>query len=196
MSLLVESIWINGRTVMNAAYHQQRYVLSMLQLYRDAHPVDLLDLIDVNQCSTPETKCRITYARKIHKVEFIPYQRKSINSARIIKDEKVSYPLKYEDRPQLDKLYQQRNESDEIVIVKNGLVTDAYYYNLVFENGTGLYTPDQPLLAGTMRQKLLDLKVIVPIEIEIEEIYKFKKLHFINALNPLGCQSIPIGNLL
>jgi 4-amino-4-deoxychorismate lyase len=196
MSLLVESIWIRGGTVIHAAYHQRRYAMSLHQLYPNVVEENLLDHIDVNLCTSDDTKCRIVYADKIYKTEYTPYFRKPIHSAKIVTDDYVTYPLKYADRPQLDQLYQERNGSDEIVIVKNGLVTDGYYYNLVFENDLGLYTPQQPLLSGTMRQKLLDHNVIIPREIQADQLYNYSKIHFINALNPLGCQSIPIENLL
>jgi 4-amino-4-deoxychorismate lyase len=196
MSLLVESIWISGRTVMKASYHQQRYAASLHQLYPHAKEENLLDHIEVDLCTSFDTKCRIIYSDKIEKVDYTPYQRKTIKSAKIVVDDKVTYALKYEARPQLDALYKQRNGSDEIVIVKNDLVTDGYYYNLVFEDDFGLYTPLQPLLVGTMRQKLLDQKLIKPIEISINHIHRFKKIHFINALNPLGCQSIDMKKLL
>jgi 4-amino-4-deoxychorismate lyase len=44
---------------------------------------------------------------------------------------------------------------DDIIIVRNGFVTDASYANLIFRKGDEWFTPATFLLAGTMRAFLL-----------------------------------------
>ncbi len=53
-----------------------------------------------------------------------------------------------------------KKEMQMKLCVKNGLVTDCTIGNLVFFDGTGWVTPDQPLLKGTKRQALLDRKLV------------------------------------
>ncbi len=196
MSLLVESIWIKDSVIMNMAYHQQRYNSTLKQLYPHALPSDLRTFIDPQLCASNETKCRIVYSDTIHKVEYIDYNRKTIDSLKCISAKDIRYLYKYEERPALDALFDMRESCDEIIIVLNGLITDAYYFNLVFENDYGLFTPDNPLLAGTMRQYLLDNGVIKLASIKSANLGYFKKIHLINALNPLGCQVINVKNVL
>jgi len=65
-------------------------------------------------------------------------------------------------------------------------VTDAYYYNLVFEKDGRYFTPMTPLLAGVQRARLLKSGKITPIEIAAAHICDYDSIHLINALTPMG----------
>lgn len=97
----------------------------------------------------------------------------------------ISYTYKYEDRSALKKLFNQRENHSEILIIKNGIVTDCFYYNVAFYSDAW-YTPKQPLLNGTMRASLLDQKIINLADISLEDIPKYTKICLFNALNPFG----------
>ena len=45
---------------------------------------------------------------------------------------------------------------DEVVIVKNGFISDTTISNLAFFDGSEWHTPNTPLLKGTKRAELLD----------------------------------------
>src|SRR5690606_14853325 len=89
-----------------------------------------------------------------------PYEVRAVTSLKIIHDDTIDYSLKYEDRSSIDNLFAKRNNCDDILIIKNGFVTDASYSNIAFYDGSRWITPAQPLLKGTMRQHLLDTGVI------------------------------------
>jgi len=101
---------------------------------------------------------------------------------KLVRDDKIDYHLKYADRSALNKLLEQKGENDEVIIIKNGMVTDCSIGNLIFFDGHNWNTPDTPLLKGTQRKYLLDKKLIRECNIKEEDIFKYQKVGIINAL--------------
>lgn len=114
--------------------------------------------------------------------QLMPYQIPKIKSLAIVDGSKVEYSRKYENRSEIAALMSLRGHCDDILIVKNGMVSDTSFCNIVFENESGLFTPSTPLLKGTKRQKLLDDGVIQECSISINDICKYKKAYLINAM--------------
>ena len=65
---------------------------------------------------------------------------------------------------------------DDILIVKQGFITDTSYSNVLFYNGKEWLTPTHPLLKGTQRASLLDQEIIRVAEIRLEDLHHFKKV--------------------
>jgi 4-amino-4-deoxychorismate lyase len=99
-----------------------------------------------------------------------------------VEHDRISYDFKYKDRRTIDRLYELRNGSDDILIVKRGMVTDTSYCNIVFKKGKHWYTPWSALLKGTQRQKLLEREKIKEEEISASDIKNFDTFKLINAL--------------
>ena len=93
--------------------------------------------------------------KNITRIEFEPYVRPAVRSLKVVLSDSISYGYKSADRSALDHLFQLRGECDDILIVKKGCVTDSYYANVAFWDGKHWFTPDTPLLPGTMRASLL-----------------------------------------
>lgn len=72
--------------------------------------------------------------------------------------------------------------TDDIIIVKNGLVTDASSSNLVFVRDGNFVTPADCLLPGTKRQLLLDKGMIRQEKVRVEDIWHYDSVLFINAM--------------
>lgn len=70
----------------------------------------------------------------------------------------IDYSLKFSDRTLLNNLLKQKEECDEIMIIRQGKVTDCSIGNLIFRQNNQWITPDKPLLEGTQRAKLLEQK--------------------------------------
>ena len=197
MSRLVESIKILNGRIFNLASHQLRFDKSRAQLYGLSAKISLLNTIKL--AKPPENglyKCRILYDEKIHDIEFNPYIKPEINQLKIILAASIQYEHKWEERKVLDDLFKLRGKAQEIIIVRNGLVTDGYYFNYVFEKNGILYTPEHPLLFGTQRARLVNLGKIKPVQIKSEDIKKFDFIHAINALNTLGKIRLPISKII
>ena len=83
-------------------------------------------------------------------------------------------------------LFALRGEADEVVIIRNGLLTDTSYSNIALFDGRHWVTPRQPLLRGTMRQSLLDAGVLTEQDIKAEDWSSYRRVSLINAMMPLG----------
>lgn len=155
--LLLETIKIEEGTVFNLDYHQKRCDSSRQKLYQSTDSLDLSDILIPPQKGL--YRCRVVYADKIKSIEYIPYSPKKIFRLKIVPST-ITYDLKYANRDLLDKLLAQYPEVDEIMIEKNGYITDTTFTNIAFFDGTHWITPLHPLLHGTMRQKLIDEGVL------------------------------------
>jgi 4-amino-4-deoxychorismate lyase len=82
----------------------------------------------------------------------------------------------------LNTLFAQRNDADEILIIKKGMVTDSLYCNVAFSNEQQWFTPSTPLLPGTQRAFLLDSGIIQEAEISETDMLKYSHIKLFNAM--------------
>ncbi len=184
MGLLIETIRVEDGQLFNMEYHQQRANASAQQLWNGKAP-DLLNAL--NETSIPLKgvfKCRIIYGKKIGRIDFQPYTARPIQALKLVESNSINYALKYADRPAIDALFAQKGCADDILIIKNGLVTDTSYCNVLFEKNGKWATPDTPLLPGTMRASLLAKGIIIEERIKAADIHRFSRLKLINAMLP------------
>lgn len=194
MSPLVESIKLCDGKLFNLEYHQQRLNRAMAELFPDEAPINLSSVISIPEhCSSGLFKVRVLYGPQLEKVEIEPYHFRTIQSLKVVHHESIDYHLKYTDRQILQQLYAQRGDCDDIIIVKEGLITDSFAANLIFFDGAKWVTPTSPLLKGTQRQALLDRKLISEQTIREEDICSFSKVGLINAL--VSFEDMPVITL-
>ena len=86
------------------------------------------------------------------------------------------------DRKEIDKLFEKRGKADDILIVKNGFITDTSIANIAFFDGKKWFTPKTCLLRGTTRERLLKEKKIFEKDIRVEDIKRYKKIALLNAM--------------
>jgi len=141
-------------------------------------------------------KCRVVYTTQIESVEFIPYEVKSVNSLKVVYDQEIEYAHKYTDRNKIGVLFNQRQYCDDILIIKNGFVTDSSYSNIIFYDGINSITPSTPLLKGTMRQFLLDTAEIKAGPISVQDIPSFKSFRLINAMLAFDGPEIDVSKIV
>lgn len=177
--LLFETIKIEDGKIFNLAYHQARCNRSRQALFHANDTLALSSFIDAPK--TGLYRCRILYAETLHSVEYIPYQQKEINSLRIIPSS-LEYPHKYVNRDQINRLLQEAKDVDEIIIEKEGYLTDTTISNIAFYNGEQWYTPKVPLLPGTMRSKLLDEGFLHTKNIRKEDLHQYTHVALMNAM--------------
>ncbi len=185
MSLLFESIRLQDGILRNLEYHNARLNYSRKTLYKSPDSIDLAEVINIPaDCRQGVYKCKVIYSREIKNVEFKPYLPRTIKSLRLIEDNTISYKFKYSNRGRLNALLTQRERYDEILIIKNGFITDTSYSNIVFFDGEQWFTPSTPLLKGTMRSFMLENNLIIEKEIKATDIRSFEKARLINAMIP------------
>jgi 4-amino-4-deoxychorismate lyase len=127
-------------------------------------------------------KFRLLYNKKDFTTEFVKYKLPKIKILKPVFDDTIEYGCKFSDRSKINKLSGLKKDADDILIIKNGLVTDTSFANIIFSDGKQWFTPDKPLLKGTMRAFMLDMGIIKAIEIRFTDIEKFEKARIINAM--------------
>jgi 4-amino-4-deoxychorismate lyase len=181
MKRLLETICIIDGQPQNIIYHNQRFNQASRHFWNKNEAIDLYEKIKVpTEMTTGAIRCRILYKNEIEEIQYIPYQYKQIKSLQLINTD-LDYSYKFEDRTAINNLYKQKNNADDILMVKNGLITDTSYANIVFKAGNKLFTPSQPMLHGTKRAKLMYQKIIQPMLISISDLQNFSHFCIINS---------------
>lgn len=186
--------------------HQKRMAATIREIYGAGVQVPNLRAALPQPEGMPDSeilKCRVTYDTEIHKVETLPYTPRMVRSLKIVESPSdLDYHLKKSDRTLLDRLSSEKQYCDEVLIIRNGLITDTSYSNVVFKGAAGLYTPDTPLLHGVMRQHLLNKGIIRERDIRLSDIVPGNPLGItevllINAMLPLyAVPAIPVSAIL
>lgn len=196
MSLLVESIKIFNGKVYNIAGHEKRANLARFELFGRIDPLKIRKNIKIPaEFSKGLVKCRVIYDELIRDIQYQHYTHRNIKTLKIIDGRDTQYAYKYLKRDDLDALYNKRNGCDEIIIVNNGLVTDAYYYNIVLCTKNLFFTPRVPLLNGVQRQKLIASGRIEERDIYLTDVCNFESIHLINVFTSLGKIVIPTNQI-
>ncbi len=177
--LLLETIKIENGEIFDLPYHQTRSDRSRRSLFGSTDTLPLSSVIHAP--SHGLFRCRILYGREIHSVEYIPYVPKTIQTLQIVSAD-IEYDHKYADRSELETLLRQYQDSDDILIEKEGYLTDTSIANIAFYDGKQWVTPEIPLLHGTIRQKLLDSGFLMTAKIKKEEIDNYAHVALMNAM--------------
>ncbi|MBS1557704.1 MAG: aminotransferase class IV [Bacteroidetes bacterium] len=196
MCRFIETIRLKEGTIQNLEHHQQRVNFTTATFFPKQKPVELKKLL--SECPLPTLglhKIRLTYGRDAHEVKISLYVAKPIQRLKIVYDDVIDYAHKFEDRSQLNQLFLQKGKADEIIIVKNGFVTDASFANLLFKRKDQWVTPHAYLLNGTQRQFLLNQKIIEEETIRIKDFHRYEKVKLINALLEGNGQAIDINQI-
>lgn len=176
---LLETIKIQEGKIFNLSYHQQRCNHSRQTLFNSHKALNLASII--KPPSKGLFRCRIIYEKFFHSIEYIPYQAKEIQTLHIISSS-LEYAHKYENREEINTLVRQYPKSDDIIIATNNYIRDTSIANIAFYNGTKWLTPKNPLLHGTMRQKLLDEDFLEEKEIKTSQILSYTHVALMNAM--------------
>ena len=198
MYRLLETIKIKDGVMQNVFLHNQRMNNSRLMLFGKDNFINLEEEIDLEDDDFEGIfKCRVLYSNVIEIIEILPYQIKKINSLKMVFDDSISYAHKFEDRKDISNLYLKKENCDDVLIIKDGFVTDTSYCNIVFDTGTKLITPSTPLLKGVKRQQLLNEKIIEEQEIKHTDIKLFNKAFLINSMFDLDDKmEIAVKNII
>ncbi|MBP1616176.1 MAG: hypothetical protein H6Q14_3 [Bacteroidetes bacterium] len=182
MKQFVETIRVENGVPRLFAEHFARLQNTALHYFGTSLEISAQQLLPPPGIKENVLKCRVLYSGKIENIEFQPYQKRNIRNLKLVHDNCIDYTYKSTDREQLNRLLAQKGDADEIIIVKNGFVTDSSFSNLLFENEEGLFTPSSFLLNGVQRQSLLKSGLIRELCIREEDISNFSKIHLINAM--------------
>ena len=190
----IESICFQDRNYQLLNYHQQRVNRTFAHFFKNSQPLNLKEILPALS-STQKSKVRLVYDQETFTVEATNYQPKAVNSLQIIHHETIDYTFKHHDRSTLNKLYDRAHPADDMIIVKNGKITDSYYANLAFRDNDQWYTPETCLLAGVKRQFLIETGKLIVTPICIGDIKNYQTVSLINAMLDLSEIEIPVTNI-
>lgn len=206
MKEYVETIRLEQARFHLLPLHQQRMAATIREAYGDQLGVPSLEAALTSAIEIPDGaiyKCRVVYGTDIRKIEILPYSPRKVSSLRLVTAPSgLDYHLKTTDRTALSALAAEKGDYDEVIIVRDGLVTDTSYTNLLFKSAEGMLTPRTPLLAGTMRRRLLDEGLATPADITPSDLLPGNKLGITHAIlinammPPASAPSIPISQIL
>ena len=178
--MFLETIKVVDGEIFHLDYHQRRYESVVKSL--GAVPLNLAKFINPPK-QKGVLRCRLLYdAVSIYSVEYFPYKQKNIEQLKVVETQDIEYSKKYANREPLERLYAQKERCDDILIVIDGRVSDISIANVAFLQNGVWYTPKQPLLAGTTRERLLKDGTIVAKEILLRDIYEYERVALLNAM--------------
>lgn len=195
MYRLFETIRIADGEPQNTGLHEKRLNSSRRKLFGSTDEISLDGHIRVPlDCLTGVYRCRVIYEESIISTGFIPYRPAAVSTLKVVHADDIDYSLKYLDRSCLTCLID-RGVADDVLIVKNGFMTDTSYANIVFTDGRQWFTPDTPLLHGTMREKLLREGAIKEEGITVADLGRFTHFRLINAMLLFDAPLLPVDNI-
>lgn len=179
----LETIKALDGEVFHLSFHQARYE-NVLREFEIDEAQNLEKFL--NPPKIGMYRCRLIYdlSKTPHtiNVTYHEYKKREVNSLKLIYDNEIDYSIKSSNRERLDELYAQRGECDDVLIVKNSLITDTTIANIAFWDSKRWVTPASPLLRGTTRERLLREGRIFEEEISVEDLKKFSKVALMNAM--------------
>lgn len=194
MSRYIETIRIENGQIYNLPYHNRRMNETRRNIFQAADELDLSDYIHP-EAYQDRTKCRVVYEQEIVEVEYAPYSIRQVSSLHIVEDNTLSYRYKSTDRDALNKLFTSRGVADDVLILRNGLLTDTFICNIALWNGERWFTPSCPLLQGTKRASLMDDGKLFPLEIKVDDLKFYSRIRLFNAMIEFGEIEFPVENI-
>ena len=185
MSQLLETIRIFDGKAENLAYHEARISSSQESLFGVRSLPDIESILEKKPPPKHGLfKARLIYEYDVYSLDYEVYKRREISKLAIRRMHTLSYSHKYADRAELNAISNNLGSRTEALIVIGDLITDTTFTNVAFKRGKLWITPEQPVLKGTMRAKLLDENKIIPKNIRAEDLKSFELVRLFNAMMP------------
>lgn len=183
MYQFIESIKLLDGKFYRLELHQERINQIFNTFFQDKEKIDLSKVFE-KQCipSTGLFKTRIVFDEEVRILEFIPYQLPKINSLKIVETDIETTFYKSADREKINHAFSKKEDCDDILFMKNKLITDTSYCNVAFFDGENWFTPKVPLIYGTQRKRLIENKLVVEKDILLSNMKNFQSISLFNAM--------------
>ncbi|MBT7273439.1 MAG: branched-chain amino acid aminotransferase [Campylobacteraceae bacterium] len=128
-------------------------------------------------------KCKLIYDEcGVTDVLYDVYVKKDVTSFQLVYDDNIKYNKKALLRDDLDALSEKRKKSDEIIIVKNNLITDTSIANIAIYLDEEWITPKVALLEGTTKARYVENNILKLKDITLEMLKNCTKFATLNAM--------------
>jgi len=173
MAQYFETIKCYNNSVYNLEYHKKRVARTIginLNLEEYIYPPND-ELI----------RCKVIYNEEsIKDIQYFPYQPKKFHTFKLIYDDNINYSKKYLDRSSLDKYLSK--DYDDTIFIQNNLITDTSIANIAILIDNQWYTPKNPLLKGTTRDRYLENKILIELDIDLILLKRATKIALLNCM--------------
>lgn len=187
MYRFLETIKLLDGNFFRLPLHQQRVNRAFTECYPKTKVPDLISIIQNSDFPLNGLyKCRILFNKNDYKIEFEPYVRKEISSLQLISTKIQTFYYKPADRSVYQQAFKLRKNCDDVLLVRDGLITDTSYANIAFFNGVNWITPEIPLIYGVNRASLLAEQKIVALPVKISDLSNFQFFRLFNAMIEFG----------
>ena len=170
-----ETIRCEDFEIFNLEYHNKRVANTIglnINLQEYIYPL-----------SNELLRCKVIYNKnEIIDVLYFAYKKREINSFKIIFDDKIEYSKKYLDREVLDEHFSKKEDCDEVIFIKNGIVTDTSIANIAIYYENSWITSKKCLLKGTTRARLIEEKKLIEKDISLEMLKNASQIALMNAM--------------
>lgn len=197
MCRFIESIKLQDGEFKRLDLHQGRIHKAFEAFYPNEKVFDLVEFLRNSDFPTEKGifKCRIIYDSKIRQLEFRQYIMRPVNSLRLVETEIKSLPYKPENRSLYNAAFALRDDCDDVLLVKNGYLTDTSYCNIALFDGNNWFTPRIPLLYGVNRAELLKESVLVEKDIKVQELKDYQQIALFNSMIEFGVLVLEIDKI-
>lgn len=128
-------------------------------------------------------KCKVIYDMdQILDVTYDSYVEKDQKIFKIIEANNLQYNSKFLYRDAINHLVNFKEDADDIIIVKNGYVTDTSIANIAIKKNDKWFTPQNPLLEGTTKNRLCDEGFLKSYPIRLDDLLQTKEFAIMNAM--------------
>lgn len=196
MCQFIETIRIESGQVQNLAYHNARFNRTRSLFFGASDTINLINYLQPSLDECGVFKCRLVYDRDIHEITYTPYTIRPVHTLKLVVDETIRYPYKSIHREKINQLFEKRSSADDVLIIRDGQLTDTSIANVALYDGTSWITPSTPLLHGTQRAKLLDQQAIIEKDILVEELSNYSAITLFNAMIEFQALTLPINALI
>ncbi len=192
MFRFIDTIKLSDGNYKLVDYHNKRINNTISHFFGMDAKINLnMFLPKPDECKTGTYKCRLTYSNHIENIEIAPYTKRTIKKLKIIdldtanfstEYRSLDYAFKYEDRACINSFLTGIDDISDILIIKNGLLTDTSFSNIILFDGEKWITPDTYLLNGVKRRYLLEHNKIIERKVSVNDLRCFQKISLINAM--------------
>jgi 4-amino-4-deoxychorismate lyase len=180
----LETLRLEDGMIHHLHYHQLR-VCSVFDSFGMVCKIDLASYFNTLKRLPKKGLLRVRFIYTLEGIvtcSFHPYVKREIKHLKLVENDTIEYDKKYLSRAPLDTLFHKRQGCHDVLIIKNGYVSDTTIANVAFYDGVQWFTPATPLLEGTTRKRYLENGTVFAREIRKEDIYKYQKIALMNAM--------------
>ena len=177
----IETIHIEHHKVFLLENHLSRIQQTCVEYYGKKKDIQQLHYEILFFAKETKIKTKLSIYYNLHEHSFF-HKYYKIKNFHLIENNEYDYHLKYADRSFFEQAKSKFDNADEIIIVKNGKITDTSFSNICLLKNNKWITPITPLLNGIKRQYYLQQKQIEEQEIKVKDIKSFSKISLINSL--------------